>query len=142
MQIHDYNVFYLDIINFISVSCEEHGYVSVQSTKKCLKIYASPTRTWMDANSTCGSAGGKLFSITSATMFNDVLNAIAQEGNSEACFFLFLCVCVRVYCFTSRSRIFHLYGDVIAGEGLQNLGLCSSLRACEQGGIFIVPHLL
>jgi hypothetical protein len=25
-----------------------------------------------------------------------------------------------VYCFTSRSRIFHLYGDVtIAGEGLQ-----------------------
>jgi hypothetical protein len=44
--------------------------------------------------------------------------------------------------FTSRSRIFHLYGDVtIAGEGLQNLGLCSALRAFEQGGIFIVPHL-
>jgi hypothetical protein len=34
-------------------------------------------------------------------------------------------------------------GDVtIAGEGLQNLGLCSALRAFEQGGIFIVPHLL
>jgi hypothetical protein len=48
-----------------------------------------------------------------------------------------------VYSFTSRSRIFHLYGDVtIAGEGLQNLGLCSALRAFEQGGIFIVPHLL
>jgi hypothetical protein len=48
-----------------------------------------------------------------------------------------------IYCFTSRSRIFHLYGDVtIAGEGLQNLGLCSALRAFEQGGIFIVPHLL
>jgi hypothetical protein len=46
-------------------------------------------------------------------------------------------------CFTSRSRIFHLYGDVtIAGEGLHNLGLCSALRAFEQGGIFIVPHLL
>jgi hypothetical protein len=46
-----------------------------------------------------------------------------------------------VYCFTSRSRIFHLYGDVtITGEGLQNLGLCSALRAFEQGGIFIVPH--
>jgi hypothetical protein len=44
---------------------------------------------------------------------------------------------------TSRSRIFHLYGDVtIAGEGLQNFGLCSALRAFEQGGIFIVPHLL
>jgi hypothetical protein len=41
------------------------------------------------------------------------------------------------------SRIFHLYGDVtIIGEGLQNLGLCSALRAFEQGGIFIVPHLL
>jgi hypothetical protein len=30
----------------------------------------------------------------------------------------------------------------IAGEGLQNLGLCSALRAFEEGGIFIVPHLL
>jgi hypothetical protein len=39
--------------------------------------------------------------------------------------------------------MFHLYGEVtIAGEGLQNLGLCSALRAFEQGGIFIVPHLL
>jgi hypothetical protein len=48
-----------------------------------------------------------------------------------------------IYYFTSRSRIFHLYGDVtITGEGLQNLGLCSALRAFEQGGIFIVPHLL
>jgi hypothetical protein len=25
---------------------------------------------------------------------------------------------------------------------LQNLGLCTALRAFEQGGIFIVPHLL
>jgi hypothetical protein len=48
-----------------------------------------------------------------------------------------------IYGFTSRSRIFHLYGDVtIAGEGLQKLGLCSALWAFEQGGIFIVPHLL
>jgi hypothetical protein len=32
----------------------------------------------------------------------------------------------------SRSRIFHLYEDVtIAGEGLQNLGLCSALRAFD-----------
>jgi hypothetical protein len=39
--------------------------------------------------------------------------------------------------------MFHLYGDfTIAGEGLQNLGLCSALMAFEQGGIFIVPHLL
>jgi hypothetical protein len=43
----------------------------------------------------------------------------------------------------SHSRIFYLYGDVtIAGEGLQILGLCSVLRAFEQGGTFIVPHLL
>jgi hypothetical protein len=48
-----------------------------------------------------------------------------------------------IYCFTSRSRIFHLYGDItITGERLQNLGLCSALRAFEQRGIFIVPHLL
>ena len=44
---------------------------------------------------------------------------------------------------STYSRFFHLYGDVtIAGEELQNLGLCSALRAFEQGGIFIVPHLL
>jgi hypothetical protein len=48
----------------------------------------------------------------------------------------------RIDC-TSRSRIFHLHGGVtITGEGLQNLGLCWALRAFEQGGIFIVPHML
>jgi hypothetical protein len=30
----------------------------------------------------------------------------------------------------------------IAGERLQNLGLCLMLKAFEQGWIFIVPHLL
>jgi hypothetical protein len=46
---------------------------------------------------------------------------------------------LKIYGFTSRSRI----GDVtIAGEGLQNLGLCSAFRAFEHGEIFIVPHLL
>jgi hypothetical protein len=40
------------------------------------------------------------------------------------------------------SSIKH-HGDVtITGEGLQNLGQCSALRAFEQGGIFIAPHLL
>jgi hypothetical protein len=34
-------------------------------------------------------------------------------------------------------------GDVtIIVEGLQNFGLCSALRAFEQGGIIIVPHQL
>jgi hypothetical protein len=33
------------------------------------------------------------------------------------------------------------HGDItIAGEGLQNLG--STSRAFEQGGVFIVPHLI
>jgi hypothetical protein len=48
-----------------------------------------------------------------------------------------------IYRFMSCTKIFHLYGDVtIDGEGLQNLGLCSALRAFEQGGIFVVPYLL
>jgi hypothetical protein len=39
---------------------------------------------------------------------------------------------IIIYVFTSRSGIFHVYGDdTIAGEGLQNLGLCSALRAFE-----------
>ena len=43
-----------------------------------------------------------------------------------------------IYGFTSRSRIFHLCGDVtITGEGMYNFGLCSALRAYEQKGIFV-----
>jgi hypothetical protein len=35
------------------------------------------------------------------------------------------------------------HGDIaIAGEELQDLGLCSALMAFEQGGVFIVPLLL
>jgi hypothetical protein len=34
------------------------------------------------------------------------------------------------------------YFTYIYMEGQQNLGLCSALRAFEQGGIFIVPHLV
>jgi hypothetical protein len=41
------------------------------------------------------------------------------------------------------QEFLNFYGDVtIAGEGLQNLGLSSALRAFEQGWIFIVLHLL
>jgi hypothetical protein len=41
------------------------------------------------------------------------------------------------------AQEFLLYRDVtFAIEELQNLGLCSTLRAFEQGGIFIMPHLL
>jgi hypothetical protein len=60
-------------------------------------------------------------------------------GLNTVCYFCHFII----WGFTSRSRIFHLYGDItIAGDGLQNLSLCSVLRAFEQGGIFIVPHLL
>jgi hypothetical protein len=45
--------------------------------------------------------------------------------------------------FMSHARIFRLYGDVsITGKSMQNLGICLALKAFEQGGIFIVPHLL
>jgi hypothetical protein len=37
-----------------------------------------------------------------------------------------------IYCFMSGWRIFHLYGDILSGGGLQNLGLCLALRAFEQ----------
>jgi hypothetical protein len=48
-----------------------------------------------------------------------------------------------IYCFTSHSRTFHLYGDVTnIGEGLQNLDLYLALRVIEQGGICIMPHIL
>jgi hypothetical protein len=43
----------------------------------------------------------------------------------------------------SCSRIFYLNVNVIiAGAGLENVGLCSALRTFKQGKIFIVPHLL
>ena len=49
--------------------------------------------------------------------------------------------------FTSRSRIFHLYEDAtIAGEGLQNLGLCSAYGSltchtcCGAGPRFFRSH--
>jgi hypothetical protein len=43
-----------------------------------------------------------------------------------------------------NSRKFYFVFPIftVALKGLQNLGLCSALRAFEQGGIFIVPHLL
>jgi hypothetical protein len=51
--------------------------------------------------------------------------------------------CIPLFVFTHRSRIFHVYGYItIAGEGLQNLSLCSALKAFKERGIFIVPHLL
>jgi hypothetical protein len=68
---------------------------------------------------------------------------LSEWVNFESYVMDLLLMWLIIYGFTSCSRIFHLYGDVTtAGEGLQNLGLCSALRAFEQGGIFIVQHLL
>jgi hypothetical protein len=65
-----------------------------------------------------------------------------MENSLIVCFCLFI-ICLFAYCFTLRPGIVHLYGDVtIAGEGLQNLGLCSAFMVFQQGGIFIVPQLL
>jgi hypothetical protein len=39
------------------------------------------------------------------------------------------------YCFTSHSRIIHLYGEVtIAGKGLQNLGVNSGSEPLSRDG--------
>jgi hypothetical protein len=52
-----------------------------------------------------------------------------------------------MYCFMSSLRIFHFYRhSTIACEGLQNLGLCSALRAgrifiCDTGPQFFWSHL-
>jgi hypothetical protein len=42
---------------------------------------------------------------------------------------------LTISCFASRSRIFHLYGDVtITGEGLQNLGIWLAIRPLSREG--------
>jgi hypothetical protein len=40
------------------------------------------------------------------------------------------------------AREFFTHGDITIASEEPNLGLCSALRAFEQGGVFIVPHLL
>jgi hypothetical protein len=68
----------------------------------------------------------------------------SQQSQFLLIFFNTIIGWLIIYGFTSRSRIFHLNGDVtIASEpGLQNLDLCLTFMAFEQGGTFIVPHLL
>jgi hypothetical protein len=54
-------------------------------------------------------------------------------------FILFVCL----FTVLRPAQEFFTYGDVtFAGDGLQNLGICSTLRTFEQRGVFIVPHLL
>eukprot|EP00105_Crassostrea_gigas_P042620 XP_019926768.1 PREDICTED: C-type lectin domain family 17, member A [Crassostrea gigas] len=63
------------------VTCEDFGYVSLNSTKKCLKHHHVPL-SWMDANNTCVSEGGNLFSITSLDMMEEVLNITFDKDSS------------------------------------------------------------
>jgi hypothetical protein len=51
--------------------------------------------------------------------------------------------CLFVCLFIATRAIFsYLVAVIIAGDEAANLGLCSALRAFEQVGVFIVPHLL
>ena len=56
----------------------------------------------------------------------------------KACRYLCLFVCLQ-----PPEHFFFSYpaAVTITGDWAANLGLCSALRAFEQGGIFIVPHL-
>jgi hypothetical protein len=84
-------------------------------------IYIVPHLLWHGASFFPVSSEGPPHSVTSYDTLGDVEDWL-------------------IYCFTSRLRVFHIYWDVtIAGEGLQYLGLCLTLKAFEQGGIFIVP---
>jgi hypothetical protein len=50
---------------------------------------------------------------------------------------LFVCLFLA-----ARAIFSYLAAVTITGDGAANFGLCSALRAFEQGGIFIVPHQL
>jgi hypothetical protein len=95
-------------------------------------------RDWLSGSSTFSTKTVMLCDIWVLTYWVEKRYKLEQQLHVEWLIDSFIS-----YGFTSRSRIFHVYGDVtIAGEGLQNLGLCSALRAFEQGEIFIVPRNL
>jgi hypothetical protein len=59
-------------------------------------------------------------------MFNSIYYQCLYCGTyliDPSIIFLYTADLLIIYGLTSCSRIFHLYGDIIAGEGLQNLGL-------------------
>jgi hypothetical protein len=79
-------------------------------------------------------SGGYLSSVVCQEEFNIAMYRCHQTVSIMIYYLLF---------YVPLKTISLIYGDVtISGEGLQNLGLCSALRAFEQGGNFIVPHLL
>jgi hypothetical protein len=73
-------------------------------------------------------------------MFLKFHSLISKHENRLKPKFRFVCLFIVLH----RTQEFFTYmGDVtIIVKGQQNLALCSAFRAFEQGGIFIVPHLL
>jgi hypothetical protein len=53
-------------------------------------------------------------------------------------FIYYLFVCLKPH----EQFFSHLAAVTITGDSAANFGLCSALKAFEQGGIFIVPYLL
>jgi hypothetical protein len=51
-------------------------------------------------------------------------------------------ICLFVLLIAARAIFSYLAAVTITGDRAANLGLCSALRAFEQGGVFIVQHLL
>jgi hypothetical protein len=87
-----------------------------------------------------------LFSTFYSRSFKEITWNICQKNINPQ--FGMWCTCIPSFkmvwsfTFTPRLRCFHLNGEIsMTGEGLQNLGLCSALRAFEQGWIIIMPHL-
>ncbi|XP_048738536.2 galactose-specific lectin nattectin-like isoform X2 [Ostrea edulis] len=69
------------------MSCEDYGYVTLQSTRKCVKLHYTET-SWMEANKTCASTGGNILRITTAEMLNDVVWTVSQTDAAFDFFFI------------------------------------------------------
>jgi hypothetical protein len=86
-------------------------------------------------------------SLTQLIKFNNNVLAFRNEFNVNALHKNFIFTSCLFVCLLIAARaIFQLSGGchhvTIAGDRAANFGLCSALMAFEQGGIFIVSHLL
>jgi hypothetical protein len=61
------------------VVCEDYGYISLESSRKCLKLHHTEM-TWLEANGKCASAGENILSITTKEMLDDVVWKVYQAG--------------------------------------------------------------
>ena len=68
---------------------------------------------------------------------------MSQDTNIQIIGDATLSVCLFGWCFTSHSKNFHLFGDIImTGEGLQILTFARHSWPLSSEGFFSVPHLL